>query len=217
MPERVPKRGILRRLELHLTAGFTCRDEDMAKQTLFHILMRQPWWVTLLVAFALFWITYAIFPPVAPFVVVPFALLTCYIGFVQFRDGVPGDAGERLAELRKMQWESFSAALTEGYKKQGYTVLPADGAGYDFKLVRDGRTNLLQCRRWKVNQVGEGPVRELAQAVERADAARGICVTAGEFSIPARKLAAGEPVTLVSGAELAAIVRMPKKPVKSGT
>ena len=184
----------------------------MARQTLFSILSRQPWWVTLLVAFVLFWVTYAIFPPVAPFITVPFLLLAGYIGFVQFRKGVPGNVGERLAALRAMTWEEFSAAVTEAYRKQGYTVLPSEGAGYDFKLVKDSRTTLLQCRRWKVNQVGAAPVRELAQAVERGEAARGICLAAGEFSVPARKLAAGEPLTLISGSDLTDLVRAPKKP-----
>ena len=183
----------------------------MAKDTLFHILSRQPWWITLLVAFGLFWVTYSIFPPVAPFITLPFLVLAGYIGFVQFRKGSPGNVGERLEALRAMTWEGFSAAVTEAYRKQGYTVLPPDGGGYDFKLVKDGRTTLLQCRRWKVNQVGEAPVRELAQAVERSDAARGICLAAGEFSAPARKLAAGEPLTLVSGSDLTDLVRAPKK------
>lgn len=183
----------------------------MPQQTLFHLLSRQPWWITLLVAFVLFWIAYSIFPPVAPFVAVPFVLLSAYIAFVQFRKGTPGDPTERLKELRAMTWETFSAEVTEAYRKQGYTVVPGEGAGHDFKLVRDGRTTLLQCRRWKVNQVGEGPVRELARAIERSEAARGICVTAGDFSAPARRLAASEPIALVSGVELAALVRAPKK------
>jgi restriction system protein len=183
----------------------------MAKQTLFHLLSRQPWWVTLAVAFVVFWIAYGIFPPVAPFVALPFVVLGAYIAFIQFRKGSPGNVDERLDELRSLTWEAFSAAVTVAYRKQGYTVLPPDGAGYDFKLVRDGRTTLLQCRRWKVNQVGEGPVRELAHAVERGDAARGICIAAGEFSAPARKFAAGEPVTLVSGRDLTELVRLPKK------
>lgn len=183
----------------------------MAKDTLFNILSRQPWWVTLLVAFVLFWVGYAIFPPVAPFLVVPFVLLAGYIGFVQWRKGVPGNVEECLTELRAMSWDAFSAAVTDAYRKLGYTVLSAAGAGYDFKLVRDGSTTLLQCRRWKVNQVGEGPVRELARAVDREEAARGICLSAGHFSAPALKIAATEPLTLVSGAALTELVRVPKK------
>jgi len=179
----------------------------MAQETLFQLLLRQPWWVTLLVAFVLFWIAYAIFPPVAPFMALPFLALSVYIAYTQWRSGAFVDVEAGLATLRAMSWEVFSAAVSDAYRRAGFTVSPADGAGYDFKLEKDGRTTLLQCRRWKVNQVGAGPVRELADAVERADAYKGICLAAGEFSAPARKLAAGEPITLVSGPELVRLLR----------
>jgi len=176
------------------------------KDTLFAILSRQPWWITVLVAFVVFWVAHAIFPPVAPFVAVPFVGLAVYIAVKQWRSGSPSDVGERLEALRAMPWESFSGAVTRAYEKQGYTISPSEGRGYDFKLAKNGRVTLLQCRRWKVNQVGEGPVRELASAVERHDASRGICLAAGEFSQPARRVAAGEPVTLISGSDLVQLI-----------
>jgi restriction system protein len=182
------------------------------KDTLFHILSRQPWWVTLIVAFALYWVALWIFPPVAPFITVPFVVLAGYIGYTQLRSGSPADAGERLAALRDMSWDEFSAAVTAGYRKQGYDVAPSEGRGYDFRLTKGGRVTLLQCRQWKVNQVGVAPIRELAKAVERDDASRGICLAAGDFSAPARKAASSEPVTLVSGEDLAELVgRVGKK------
>jgi restriction system protein len=179
--------------------------------TLFQLLARQPWWISVLVAFGLFWIVYAIFPPVAPFFALPFALLAIYIGIKQWRSGVPSDPTEQLAAMRQMSWETFSAAVCEAYRRQGYVVTPSRENGYDFSLARDGRVWLLQCRRWKVNQVGAEPVRELARAVDRSQAYRGICLATGEFSLPARKLAAAEPVALVSGAELVALVKRGNK------
>jgi restriction system protein len=183
----------------------------MAKDTLFNILLRQPWWITVLVAFALFWLGYAIYPPIAPFVALPFAVLAIYIAFVQWRRGGPLDAAHTLSTLRTMPWETFSTIVTDAYRKQGYRVSAANGRGYDFKLEKDGRVTLLQCRRWKVNQVGAGPIRDLAQAVEQTEASRGICLAAGEFSAPARSAAASEPVTLVSGVELVALLGKIKK------
>jgi restriction system protein len=176
------------------------------KETLFQLLSAQPWWVTLIVAFALYWLAKTIFPPVAPFIALPFIVLAIYIGYTQWRTGSPSDAGERLVALREMSWEAFSAAVTEAYRKQHYEVSPSDGRGYDFELTRGGRVTLLQCRQWKVNQVGVAPVRELAQAIERKEASRGICLAAGDFSVPARKAASSEPITLVSGLDLAELV-----------
>jgi restriction system protein len=183
----------------------------MAQDTLFHILQRQPWWISILVAIVIFWVAYAIFPPVAPFAALPFVLLAVYIAIVQWRRGAPTDIGARLAELRAMSWETFSAAVADAYRKRGYAVSPSEGAGYDLKLTKPGELILLQCRRWKVNQVGAAPVRELAAAVSRQDARRGICIAAGEFSAPARAVAASEPVTLLTGAELVELVGVRKK------
>ena len=174
----------------------------MAQETLFRILLRQPWWVTLLVAIVLFAVTRMIFAPVAPFVALPFAGLSLYIAYRQMRGSAPANADERLAALRAMSWEEFSDLVNAAYTRHGYHVASAERPGYDFTLTKGSRITLLQCRRWRVNQVGVGPVRELARAVEREEATNGICISAGAFSEPARKLVATEPVTLVSGGEL---------------
>ena len=183
----------------------------MAKESLFQILSRQPWWITLLVAVGLFWLTYGFFPPVAPFVALPFVVLAVYIAIVQWRKGSPSDVQVHLETLRGMSWEEFSALVVDAYKERGYAVLPSEGRGYDFKLTKDGQTILLQCRRWKVNQVGAAPIRELAEAVANSDAYKGICLAAGDFSQPALKLTVDEPVSLVSGADLIELVGEPGK------
>ena len=184
------------------------------RETLFQILLRQPWWVTLLVALGIFAIARAIFPPVAVFAALPFACLSVYIAFRQWRSGSPGDAGERLASLRAMDWDEFSGIVTEAYRRRGYAVHRATAPGYDLRITKDGRVALVQCRRWKVNQVGVGPLRELARAVQHEDASAGICIAAGEFSAPARALISSEPLMLVSGRDLAELVgplRAPRK------
>jgi len=178
----------------------------MPRETLFSILLRQPWWVTLLVAFGLFGIVHTFFPPIAPFFALPFVVLSGYIAYRQWAGRSPVDADERLAALRAMSWDEFSAIMAEAYRRNGYTVEPARNAAYDFTLGKDARVTLLQCRRWKVNQVGVAPVRELAQAVARENAYKGICVAAGAFSEPARRLTSSEPVTLISGLELVQLV-----------
>jgi restriction system protein len=167
--------------------------------------------VSFLVAFLLFWIAHAIFPPVAPFIALPFVVLGVYIAFLQLRSGAPGDVSARLAELRAMSWESFSAAVSDAYRRRGYVVTPAKGSAYDFKLVKGNEVLLLQCRRWKVNQVGAEAVRELALAVERQEARRGICLAAGAFSERARAIVASEPVELLSGPELVELIGKQKK------
>lgn len=178
----------------------------MAKESLFQILSRQPWWLTLLVAVFIFSIMQFIFPPLAPFVALPFAAVAGFLAWRQMRAGISVNAEERLAALRAMPWENFGLVISEAYRRQGYAVEESKSAAFDFKLAKKGQITLVQCRRWKVNQVGDAPVRELVAAMEKQNAYNCVCITAGEFSANARDFARGRPVTLLAGAALAELV-----------
>lgn len=178
----------------------------MAKRSLFSILSEQPWWVSALVAAAVFAIVQLFFPPLAPFVALPFIAVAAYVAWKQLRSKSPVDAAERLAALREMPWENFGLIISESYRRQGYAVEESGSSAFDFKLSKNGRITLVQCRRWKVNQVGAGPLRELYKAVTRLEAYNGVCVAAGEFSANAREFAAGKPITLLTGAALVELV-----------
>jgi len=178
----------------------------MAKRSLFSILSGQPWWVSLLVALALFAAAQFIFPPVAPFVALPFVVIAIYFAWQQRRSISPAKAGERLAAVRAMPWEDFALLISEAYRRRGYDVEAVRSGAFDFKLSQKGRITLVQCRRWKVNQVGVGPVRELCDALDKHEAFNGICIAAGEFSDGARQFAAGKPVMLLNGPALAELV-----------
>jgi len=178
----------------------------MAKRSLFSILSDQPWWVTLLVAVLVFGIMQLVFAPLAPFVALPFAAVGLYLAWRQLRAGPPANVEERLAALRAMPWENFGLVISEAYRRQGYVVEESASAAFDFKLARKGQITLVQCRRWKLNQVGAAPVRELVGAMEKLGAFNCVCISAGEFSANAVEAAAGKPVTLVRGAALASLV-----------
>lgn len=178
----------------------------MAKRSLFSILSGFPWWLSALVAVLLFGVMQLIFPPLAPFVALPFVAVAVYFAYRQLRGKSPVDAGERVAALRDMPWENFSLVISEAYRRQGYAVEASDSAAFDFTLRKNGRITLVQCRRWKVNQVGAGPLRELHEAISRHDAFNGVCITAGGFSANAREFAAGKPITLLHDAALAELV-----------
>lgn len=175
-------------------------------RTLFSILLEQPWWISALAGVALFGIAQLAFPPVAPFVALPFVVLAAFVGFKQMRGVSPDAAAARIKAVREMPWEAFSAVVVNGYRKQGYEVAPSAKAGFDFTLTKNSRVTLLQCRRWKVARLGAGPLEELAAAISREDAYNGVCICAGEVSAKARGYAAERPITLTTGAELAILV-----------
>jgi restriction system protein len=184
----------------------------MAKRSLFSLLSEQPWWVSILVGMALFVIAQWIFPPVAPFVALPFFALALYFGWKQFGGLSHEQTAERLAAVRAMAWDEFASLVTAAYRKRGYDVEAARSSAFDFMLKQQGRITLVQCRRWKVNQVGVGPLKELYEALDKHDAYNGVCVAAGGFSDAARQFAAGKPLALLEGAELAKLLgRLPKR------
>lgn len=178
----------------------------MARQSLFGILSRQPWWVSLLAAMAAFAIAQLVFAPVAPFVALPFVAIAIYLAWRQLRSISPETVEARLAAVRALSWEEFAALVSDAYRRRGYEVEAARDGTFDFVLRQKGRISLVQCRRWKVNQVGVGPVRELYDALDKHDAYNGICIAAGAFSEAARQFAAGKPIALVQGADLAQLV-----------
>jgi restriction system protein len=175
-------------------------------RTLFSILLEQPWWISALVGVGLFAIAQLAFPPVAPFVALPFFAIAIYVAYRQMRTVSPGKVEERLQALRELSWNQFSRIVTDAYQRQGYTVAPVNNSAFDFTLTRQSRVTLLQCRRWKVNQVGAGPLEDLAKAVAGEDAHDAICISAGEFTPQAREFVTGKPISLVHGMELAALV-----------
>lgn len=186
-------------------------------RTLFSILLEQPWWISALVGAGLFGIAQLAFPPVAPFVALPFLVISAYVGYRQLGTVSPGQVDERLAALRGMSWETFSTVITDAYRRESYDVQSSGKDAYDFTLVKQGRVTLLQCRRWKVNQLGAGPLEELARAVDAEDAHNAICISASNFTDKARELAAGQPITLVHGSTLAALVGAVNKTPAAGT
>lgn len=174
-------------------------------RTLFSILLEQPWWISALVGVGLFGIAQLAFPPVAPFVALPFVVIALYVGYRQMRTVSPGKVEERLQAVRELPWDQFSALVTAAYQRQGYAVAPANKPAFDFTLTQQGRVTLLQCRRWKVKQLGVGPLEDLAKAVAQEDAHNAICISAGGFTPKAREFVAGKPISLVHGIELAAL------------
>jgi restriction system protein len=175
-------------------------------RTLFNVLLEQPWWISALVGLAFFAIARAVFEPVAPWVALPFLVIAAVVGWKQMRTVSPGQVDARLQALRNMHWENFRSVIIQAYQREGFEVIAVEADAYDFRLTRNSRVTLLQCRRWKVNQMGVGPLQDLVKIMTKEDASNGICITAGSASPNAAKFAAANAIAIVSGAELATLV-----------
>jgi restriction system protein len=111
-----------------------------------------------------------------------------------------------LDSLRAMHWREFEMLVGEAFRRQGYSVEEtglggADG-GVDLILRKNGRTELVQCKQWRREQINVSVVREMWGLVHhhRADAVKIVAV--GEFTRAAMVFARDKAIELISGESL---------------
>ena len=177
------------------------------KDTLFAVLSRAPWWISVAVAAALFAVTRSFLPDIAAVAAaLPFLGIAGYAGWRQLRAPSATNVTETLGKIRGMPWENFSAIIAEAFRRDGYAVTEVFKGAVDLKLDRNGRVALVSCKRWKVAQTGIGPLRELLDAKRAQDAADCIYVAAGAFTANARAFATEKSIRLLHDAPLAELV-----------
>lgn len=182
-----------------------------SERSLFAILSRAPWWLSVLIAAALFMAVRQFMPDYAAVAAtLPFLGIAGYAGWRQSRALSPEHAGEALAALRAMSWQEFAAIMETAFRGEGYEVVVLSRSAADFELRKGGRITLASCKRWKVAQTGIEPLRELLLAKEAANAQECVFVTAGELSQNARDFAAQKDVRLLCDAELAQLLARTK-------
>lgn len=179
----------------------------MAKESLFSILSRSPWWLSVMIAAVMFALVRLFLPDIAAFfAAVPFLAIAGYALWRQARVPSVTNVAELLGKLRAMSWEDFSAIIGEAFRRDGYTVTEITGSAADFELRRNGRVSVVCCKRWKAAQTGAGPLRDLYAAKQACDAQECIYVAAGDFTANARAYAAEKSIRLLHDAGLATLV-----------
>ncbi len=183
----------------------------MAKRSLFAVLSRSPWWLSVLIAAAVFMLVRQFMPDYAALAsTLPFLAIAGYAGWRQSRVFSPERVGEALTALRSMSWQEFSAMMEAAFRSEGYAVVMLTRSAADFELHKGGRVALASCKRWKVAQTGVEPLRELLQAKQTADAHECIYVAAGDLSQNARQFAVQKEIRLLCDAELAQLIARTK-------
>ncbi len=180
---------------------------QMAKNSLFAVLLRSPWWMSVVIAAGIFAAVRLVLPQTyAFFVALPFMAIGCYGGWQQLRSPSAARVADALDALRAMSWDEFSGAIEHAFRRDGYSVSRMDGTQADFELVKARRISLVGCKRWKAARAGVEPLRELLAARRARDAHECIYVAAGEITDNARAFAAEQHIRLVHGAELAKLL-----------
>ena len=189
---------------------------EMAKNSLFAILLRSSWLWSLGIAVAIVAIARLALPPAyfayGAFGAFPFVVIGGIAAWKQLRAPSAARVARTLQAVGSMSWAEFSSAIEQAFRRDGYAVTRLKGPAADFEIVKGGRTTLVSCKRWKVARSGVEPLRELYGAAQARDAQESICVAAGELTDNARKFAAEKRIRVVQGAELAHLLRGIGKP-----
>jgi len=183
----------------------------MAKNSLFAVLLRSPWWVSFSIAAAMGLAAIALLPvswrAVGVFSGFPFVVLAAMAAWKQWH--VPGAA--RVEQTRQavatMAWPAFKALLEDAFKRDGYSVQPGNGDAVDFVLERQGRRMVVSARRWKSARTGLETLRALQSARDAAEAPDALCISLGPLTDTARPFAAQHRVAVWQLPEIALALR----------
>ena len=184
------------------------------KNSLFAVLLRSPWWVSMPVAAGIFALAKSLLlrGPCAlrdlRRAAVPRHRLR---GRLEAAARPQRGAHRRHARIaaRACPGRNFPPRSKTAFRRDGYAVSRLNIAGADLELTKSGRVSLVACKRWKVARAGVEPLRELDAAREAREAHEGIYVAAGDITDNARAYAAERKFRLLHGAELANFCRHP--------
>ena len=182
----------------------------LPERSLFAILLRSPWWISMAIAGALVVAASALLPPkyasLGVFAALPFIVIGAIAGWKQLRAPSSTRVAATIETLRAMSWSELADALEAAYRAEGYVVTRIGDRGADFDLQKGGNTILLAAKRWKVTRTGVEPLRELAAAKEARDARECFYVALGELTENARRYADRNGIRIVAGPELARLL-----------
>lgn len=183
----------------------------MAKNSIFAVLLRSPWWMSAGVAVLLSAGGFAALPldyaAMGVFAAVPFAVIAIMAAYKQLR--APSETRvQAVAEATAaMTWVEFANTVEAGFKRDGCEVQRLQTPGADFALSKDGHVAIVSAKRWKAARVGVEPLRELQAAREKRGAREAIYIALGDVSDNAWQYAKAQGVSLMTAPELAKLLR----------
>jgi restriction system protein len=178
----------------------------MARNSLFAILLRSPWWISFVVVLVFAAGSAALLPPQYVVFGLMGALPFCVIGTVaayrQFRAPSEKRVDETLQQVAAMPWREFCETLEQAFAAKGYQVSRIDSGAADLELRKGGQTTLVAARRWKASSHGVEPLRALDRERQSKDASHCVYVTLAALSDTTRRFAEKQAIEMLNGVAL---------------
>lgn len=185
------------------------RDDGLLDQA-FDLLLQAPWWGGLVLAILATIPFGVMLPSFAPAVFMAFLLAWGVAELQKLSRRRLASSQTGLDSVRALSWQEFEYLVGEAYRRRGYRVVETGSAagdgGIDLELHGHGERVLVQCKQWRTQRVGVGPVRELYGVLMGEGADRAIFVTSGTYTSEAGAFADGKPLELVDGDGLTRLI-----------
>ncbi len=188
----------------------------LPEKSLFAILLRSPWWVSILIVLGFALVGFAFLPRDYAIAVVlgtfPFMVIAAMSARRQWKAPNPARLAAAQERAAAMNWREFAALLEQVFRQQGYAVTRLDLPGADFRLERQGRVLVLGCRRWKAASHGVEALRELEAARAAQDAQQASYMSLQAVSEAALDYARSKGLRLIAGPEIGLLVLQAEGP-----
>ena len=180
----------------------------MAENSLFAILLRSQWWISLAIALVIGVGAVAVLPDAwkayGAFAGAPFLVIAAIAGWRQLRAPSAAKIERTLADVRAMTAPQFAQTIEKRLRAEGFEVTPVTQGEVDFEARRASRLTLVGCRRFKVARAGIRPLQELEAAMQALEADDALYFAAGEMTEQARQFASRSRIRVLQGADLGA-------------
>jgi restriction system protein len=183
----------------------------MAKNSLFAILLRSPWWISLALGLAIGLVAMALLPAdlrvVGAVSGLPFLVIAAMAAWRQWQLPSAKRIDDTVQAVSVMAWPAFAALLEQAFQRDGYQVQRGRTPAVDFELERGGRRLLVSARRWKSAHTGLEALKPLQVARDAGEGAHALYIGLGTLTDTARVFAADHAITVWQAAELAQALR----------
>jgi restriction system protein len=172
----------------------------MAENSIFAILLRNPWWISFLIVIIFCLLCAALLPQNLVIFGMMGAFPFVITGAVALKRqwGKPSAAAleAELTRLSALNWRDFSAELEAKFAKQGFEVTRLNSGTADFKLEKQGGVTLVAAKRYKANTHGVEALQALVTQKEAQGADKVMYVCLSPVTAQAAKFAKEKGVVL---------------------
>lgn len=179
----------------------------MSKNSLFSVLLRSPWWYSVLIGLFFILASTVIangqYVILGVFTALPFFGIASYSGYKQAKLPSQKRVLEVAEQVQKMRPIQIAEKIAEPYIEARFDAEAFKGEAATLTLIRGNRTVLISAKRYKAANTGIDHFKKLVSAGENLEATEYLFVALGEVSDAARDYAKLNSISIIQALELA--------------